>query len=147
MSEDKRPGCGVCSKCGEVIECPECRDVSEPSLTDLLELIASSAYIAYSHTLNGAGIPAHIRYFERMRHPEVGDLVLESTTMSRASAIDRIGRLKAITLEPLEGWDDIDEPTPNEKVWTITTMDGREFKWRNADFIVIPEDPFKHQGK
>lgn len=117
---------------------------------DVVELLAISAYVAWSNVLSGSNSAAQHNYFERMRHPTVGELVLEITTHRRVKAIDRIGRLISVTREPYDypDWNvSEDGPIPTREIWTIKTLDGREFRWENCDFIVIPEDPFNHPGK
>ena len=115
----------------------------------LLELIAINAYTAYRNTLIGNPPPAIKRYSERIRNPEPGDLVLEITNPG-ARAVDRIGRLKSVGMEnpPPEEVSKADydvaewgRPYPpyEERIWRIETLDGREFRWWNANFIVIPE--------
>ena len=120
--------------------------LSQSGLKELLDLLAASAYVAWSNTLCGDPSQVQKAYYERMRKPEIGDLVLEVTTFRRASSSDKIGRLLSIEDEPYPDWED-DEPAPTRKVWTIKTLDGRECRWENCDFIVIPEDPFQHQAK
>lgn len=116
----------------------------------LLELLAISAHIAYGNTLADSSGAAIKRYHERMGSPEPGDLVLEVTNW-KARAVDRIGRLKSVGMEnpPPEvvSEDDYDEaewgrpyPPYQEQIWRVETLDGREFRWWNANFIVIPEN-------
>lgn len=125
----------------------------------LLELLAISVMFAYRNTLVGNPAPAIKRYRERMSNPEPGDLVLEVTNWG-APAVDRIGRLKSMGMEnpPPEvvSEDNYDEaewgrpyPPYQEQVWRIETLDGREFRWWNANFIVIPEslEPLKLTAK
>jgi len=78
---------------------------------------------------------------------------LEITNQS-TRPIDRVGRLVSVGMEPPppevlskedydeEGWG---KPYPpyQEKVWRIRTLDGREFRWWNANFIVIPSEVAK----
>lgn len=116
-------------------------------LTEVLDLLAVNAYVAWSNVLSGCNSNAQNHYFEQMENPENGDLVLEITSMGRAESIDRIGRLISTQRVPIAGWEDEDEPAPTEQTWTIKTLDGREFTWSNANFIVIPEDSFEHKGR
>jgi len=115
----------------------------------LLELLAINAYVAYRNTLIGNPSTATKRYYERVSNPKPGDLVLEITNRG-ARVIDRIGRLLSVGVEnppPEEvSEDDYDEaewgrpwPPYQERTWRIETLDGREFRWWNANFIVIPE--------
>lgn len=125
------------------------KQVTEDLVELVLKLLAISAHQAYRNVLSGNQSPAQRAYFKRVTSPEAGDLVLEVTNW-RAPVIDRIGRLKSVQMEnpPPEvlSKDDYDEeewgrpyPPYQEKVWRLETLDGREFQWWNANFIVIPE--------
>ena len=112
---------------------------------EVLELLAVNAKVAWTNTLSGCNSKAQDYYFEQMKSPSVGDLVLETSSIGRVPAIDRIGHLQSIQDVPFKDWED-EEPAPLERTWTIKTFDGRQFTWSNADFIVIPEDAFNHKG-
>jgi hypothetical protein len=59
-----------------------------------------------------------------MRDIAPGHFVLEVTSMSRSvRAIDRVGVLLAVT---------------SSHEYTIRTVDGREHRWENAEFVRIP---------
>ncbi len=116
-----------------------------------LELLAVNAYIAHTLSICGDPSPDQARYHERMGNPVVGDLVLETTAYD-APAINRIGRLISVEMglphdfDP-DDWDtDVDGPLPEELIWTIETLDGRNFRWRNCSFITVPEDRHHHQA-
>lgn len=66
---------------------------------------------------------AHVVY-NWMRAIAPGHLVLEVTS-TRRPAIDRVGDLRTIT---------------SRHKYTIRTIDGRELRWENADFVRIPRD-------
>lgn len=104
-------------------------------LEQLLKLVAVSAYTAWKNTRD-SNCPATRHYYQRMGHPEVGDLVLETSSFGSAP-IDQIGRLLAIEPDPL--W-------PEDWSYRIQTLDNREYTWTNAQFIVIPEDRLTHPG-
>lgn len=118
------------------------------NINDLVELLAVSAYVAWSNVLSGSNSPQQDSYFKKMQSPVVGDLVLETTSIGRMDAIDRVGRLLSVQRESMkiDDWPE-DEETPTEKTWTIETFDDREFTWRNASFIIIPESEFEHKGR
>jgi hypothetical protein len=59
-----------------------------------------------------------------MRDVEVGHFVLEITDW-RAPALDRVGELLSIT---------------SGHEYTIRTIDDRELRWENADFVRVPRD-------
>ena len=88
-------------------------------------------------------------WMQRTIHPQVGDLVLEISN-PKALAIDRIGRLISHKEEdPIQLKKDYDEaawgrpyPPYLEDTYRIRTVDGREVKWTNAEFMRIPEREF-----
>lgn len=110
-----------------------------------LELLAISVYVAWHNTLCGNQSQDQNEYYKRLGNPQIGDLVLEITTMHRVAAMDRIGYLEAIEFRDAPGWDD-ESPAPKEKYWRIRKLDGELFEWSNSRFIVIPENewsPYK----
>ena len=122
-----------------------------------LHIAACSAYAAYRNTLSGTSSPSQQYYYERMSNPVIGDLVLEtsSLTMNDIRPIDRIGYLKSVLMTPYpipEYWDETTDGSWEENgldsrdVWTIQTLDDREYTWENCRFIVVPEKPYGHQG-
>ena len=112
---------------------------------DLYRLIAVCAYRAYSNSLCGSPSPKLAEYYERHVKPELGDLVLETSSVGRRKDFfDSIGRLEKIEQEPfiIEDWPE-DEETPMETVHYLKRLDGSEIRWTNASFIKIPEDFFE----
>lgn len=118
-------------------------------IDELLKVCIAGGYQAYKNSLVGNPCPAVRDYFQRVTHPQPGDLVLEITAQN-AQPIDRVGRLISVGMEnpPPEvlSEEDYDEeewgrpyPPYQEQVWRIRTFDGREFRWWNANFIVIPD--------
>lgn len=83
---------------------------------------------------------------ERARHPQVGDLVFETTHRLGARNADMaatLGVLLAVEDRPLyaaEEWDEATEgkPCPTETVYVLRTLDGRRFTWTNASIIALP---------
>ena len=119
----------------------------------LFEIIAASAYAAWSMSLQGGQSAEQKYYFERMGKPVPGDLVFEVTAGLRpANKYEhRIGRLVSVTQEPYP-WtqEEIElngEEPPSRDIWTIRLMDGTEFRWENCKFIVVPESVLGHQGR
>lgn len=122
---------------------------SQAIIDKLLAMCVACGYQAYKNTLVGNQAPAVRQYYRRITSPRPGDMVLEITKRS-APPMDRIGRLISVGIQ---------EPPPREVskgnckewarslphppyltvVWRIQTLDGREFNWWNADFIMIPE--------
>ena len=107
----------------------------------LAEWLAASAYCAYR---NARGDTQEGRdYLERCTHPELGDLVLEVSSLGMGRTLQRIGYLISVEKEPFEDWDDIGGgPAPTRDVWTIDALDGERSRWENCRFIVIPKDDY-----
>lgn len=123
--------------------------LTDEAIDKLLTMCIACGLQAYRNSLVGNPCPAVRDYFQRVTSPRPGDMVLEITNRS-APPLDRVGRLISVGMEnpPPEvlSEEDYDEeewgrpyPPYQEKVWRIRTLDGREFRWWNADFIVIPE--------
>lgn len=117
---------------------------------EVVALLKSTAYNLWQASLCEG--PQLIRdLFQELRNPQPGDLVMETTThrMKNRDPLEGIGRLVSITREPTcspEAWKESGaeegEPIPTERVWTIELIfdAGRQFRWRNADFIKIKTD-------
>lgn len=113
-------------------------------------LIAASALTLRHAVLCGSPTPNQRDIYERMHAPQDGDWVCETSTLGGwgarkdMSPLDAVGRLVRTAREkmPIEEWDEqTDGPWPTEKVWYVRTLDGREFRWVNADFVAIPGNP------
>jgi hypothetical protein len=91
--------------------------------------------------------------FDELCNPQIGDLVMETTTHQMASRdpLEGIGILiwtgdvpYFATREEARaaGYED-DELIPERKVWDIKLVfdDGRMFRWENADFIKVKTSP------
>jgi hypothetical protein len=117
---------------------------SPPFETKLIETLA---YNLYGATLVGNPAPIVKELGDRMIAYQVGDLVLECSTIymdDRYGA--RLGKLARVAIEPMftpERWYQEmeagpEEKIPEEKVWYLALPDGREFRWTNARFIAVP---------
>ena len=119
---------------------------------ELAWLIAHSGHLAHRAAMIGNPPPSTRLIFERMRNPQVGDLVLETSTYYREPwDPGALGYLDRVGLEPIcseEEWDEEEEgpyaSCPTEKVWYVRpfvpTIDGKtEVRWHNADFIALPD--------
>jgi len=67
-------------------------------------------------------------------HPHIGD------------PLNCVGMLERVTHEPVftqeewnDGGDGPDAPIPTETVYHLRTLDGRQFSWRNARMIRVPD--------
>ena len=118
----------------------------------LLEIVAASAYAAWSMSLQGGQSAEQEHYFKRMGHPVPGDLVFEVTAGVRPQKDYKhcVGRLVSVTQEPYP-WTqeeiELNGDPPCRDIWTIRLIDGSEFRWENCSFIVVPESVFRHQGR
>ncbi len=63
--------------------------------------------------------------FQWMSAVAPGHVVLEITSVTRASAMDRVGVLLSIK---------------SSREYTIRTIDGRGLRWENATFVRIPRN-------
>lgn len=118
-------------------------------LCNLATLVRRTIYNAYCATMVGNPAKVTSMYYDRASKPEIGDLVIESTTVhgmrhANATDLDGVGILEEIALEPFvfEGdpdfvWDEQVEgrPHPTERVYYIRTFDGRKFRWVNARMV------------
>lgn len=115
---------------------------------DLMRLLEVTAYNHYLACLVGNPAPRVAAMYQHLTSPQVGDMVLETSTIYDESRVGmRFGRLVRVASEPMytpEEWADggsgPDEPIPHERVWYIELADGREFRWVNASFIAVPTE-------
>lgn len=123
-----------------------------------LEAVATALrrniYCAYSATLVGSPAEVTRRYSDRARTPQIGDMVIEASTVygmrhENATDLDGVGILEEISQErvifdgdPDFVWDEEEEghPHPTEKVFYIRTLDGRRFRWTNANMVAAVTD-------
>jgi hypothetical protein len=119
------------------------------SAADLLRLLEVSAYNLYLATLVGHPAPSVEQTGRRMRTPQIGDVVLETSTIWRDDRLGaRLGKLVRTAMEPVwtadewrEAGEDENTPIPTQRVWYLELPDGREYRWHNASFIAIPPTP------
>lgn len=117
-------------------------------LERLATTLRRSIYNAYMATLVGDAPEVTKRYYKRASKPQIGDLVTEATTIGgmrhdNATDLDGVGILEDVTWEPVDFgdpdfvWDEAEEgrPHPTEQVFYIRTLDGRRFRWVNANFV------------
>lgn len=114
----------------------------------LATILRRTIYNAYLATLVGNPVDVTRRYYERAKAPQIGDLVTEASTVygmrhEGATDLDGVGILEEIAWEkvvfgdPDFVWEEKVEgrPHPTEKVYYIRTLDGRRFRWTNANFV------------
>ena len=125
-------------------------------LREAVRLIGCATHAAYMCTLRG-DIPAGSS--DNFK-PQVGRLVMECSSFYYAfqqhgfergyDPLNCIGTLERIASEPLktpeewnEGIEDKSEweVPPDESVHYLRTLDGREYRWTNCMFILVPDTP------
>lgn len=119
--------------------------VSKAQLEEAARLVCCSAYAAYMATLRGDVPAGSHKNFDAV----VGRTVFEWAMFRMGGRIlDCIGVLERMEREPIctpEQWaadgEDQNEPIPTEMAWHIRTLDGREVRWTNALFILVPDSP------
>lgn len=100
--------------------------VTDGQVEILADALAATGAQLWKMSLNNT--VAADRVFQWMRVVAPGQLVLEITNI-RSPAIDTVGELLAI-----EG------SSEYERIYTIRTLDGREVRWDNAEFVRIPRN-------
>lgn len=123
-------------------------DITKEQLEHAARLVCSSAYAAYMSTLRGDVPAGSNKNFEAV----VGRTVFECMMwrMGKANILDCVGVLERMEREPIcaeEQWRDPvngygaypHDPVPTEQVWYIRTLDGREVRWTNALFVLVPD--------
>lgn len=110
---------------------------------NLARLVAHSGYLAWTNTLVGDRAPVVTDCNKRMRDPQIGDLVLETSTYYREPwDPGALGWLLSVDQEPW--YTEEDGTVLIEQVWYVEPFVPRadgEFKvrWTNAMFIALPD--------
>jgi hypothetical protein len=107
------------------------QDCELDPLGHLARTIRIFGFNCYEVMISPSGLPRNL--YQRMKHPELGDLVFEPGNAIHApdsSHIDAVGFL-------------IETGTVGNHVWKehftrILTLDGREVRWTNASFLASP---------
>jgi hypothetical protein len=143
------------------LSCDTWLDHNEPCTCGLAERVATAkmqrlleitAYNLYMATLVGNPAPRVKQLYDRITKPQVGDMVLETSTIWMEDRNGtRMGKLLRVVREPMytdEEWSEMREPIPLDTFWYIELPDGSEFRWYNCGFIAIPPriDAYQHFG-
>jgi hypothetical protein len=111
--------------------------VKKMSAIDPIELAATairhSTHAAYKLALRGDH-----RAYIGFTNPDIGEMACEHSTVYRPTTPNKfaVGTLHRITQEPFPGEWGEDEP-PLERVWYIVGLDGKEYRWTNAEFLRV----------
>ena len=116
---------------------------------DFRRLLYVNAYQVYMGTLHSCSAPITRELAEIIRAPRPGDLVMEISTIYMPERDEfRFGRLLRKVNEPTrtqEEWAEEggrqDEAVPMQIVWYIELPDAREYRWHNAGFIRVLDEP------
>jgi len=120
-------------------------------LQALATTMRRAIYNAYRATI-GCNTDVMRAYQARASQPRVGDLVIEATTIygvrhEGGTDLDGIGTLEEIACEPIGlgdpdfTWDEAEDgPRPTEEAFYLRTLDGRRFRWINAQIIAAVRD-------
>ncbi len=109
---------------------------------DLSQVLIACAQSLATLTLT---LTAHkTEWAKRLRSPQVGDLVVE-TTAHRSPALHRVGRLTAVADEPCytaDQWNEGKEgrPMPTAVLFTIELLNGDMMRWTDCVFVSLPRE-------
>ena len=131
------------------IKLSESEALSDP-VQAIVRLLELSVIKIWSSVLTGNQCENVRKTYEDMGNPQPGDLVIEMSTVYRRTMQDKsprsicgIGYLESVTFEPycsIEKWreDGNEDDVPKERVFNLTLLDGRKFRWVNAMFLKVP---------
>lgn len=131
------------------------QDTEKPGV---YRLLAIAGFQAYNNSLVGNPAPSVRAYFHRAHNPEVGDLVVETSTIwMKKWNPAALGWLLEDTREPVQTDEEHDamlaegdywkesaeghDAIPTERIFYIDVLDPEvpsPFRWHNASFIMIP---------
>ena len=113
-------------------------------------ILEVQAYAHYTACREARESPEHQALYRRITHPQVGDLVLEISTIRDPSLVGlRLGRLERVAIEesPVSAedreWYRTHYPTtplPSGRFWYLRLIDGRLHRWYGARFITVLTD-------
>lgn len=114
-----------------------------------LELVArtlrTATYRAWMLSLTNNRMA--VRSYEEMKAPEVGQMVVELTTIwARAFDLKGVGELVLVAQERIdlggEPWDEVFQgtPCPTEPVYYVKNLDGTVTRWTNCQLLACPAD-------
>lgn len=112
----------------------------DPEQCELIWLLAHATLALWDACLVGNPAPVVQEMYERMRHPQIGDVVLEHGTRWFKDWPERaLGRLVDVEKDPLGGH--------YYFVASLYFEDHLITRWENASFIALPVDETAYLGK
>jgi hypothetical protein len=116
--------------------------LEHPEAEQFARIIWQATMAAWSLCLGGGDYPAKRERYGRMKKPQPGDMVVEASAgLRKLDCSYAVGWLIREAREPIEieEWNvEEDGPIPDEKVVYITSIDGREVRWVNCEFLQVP---------
>ena len=105
----------------------------------LCALLREQVYRVWDLAVLNARNPTALQRFEAMQDVVPGKIVCE-TSLRVGDPRNSIGLLLEVGQQPRPDWDEAEDgPNLGERYWLIRTLDGRDFRWTNAMFVVVPE--------
>lgn len=120
---------------------------------EIIRLLVVNAYHAWNNCLVGDPTPRIAELYKELSNPQVGDMVLETSTFGRKRRTPAIGRLTKVAREPAyptDEWNESEDgPMPLDTFWYLTGLDGDEQRWANCTFIKVLEQyrPLSRAGE
>lgn len=129
----------------------------DEALETTSKVLLVAARTLWRSVLHGCNTPSRVMLSKRMSEPVPGDWVYESSTSygsGKFPALERLGVLARTTWEPVQmEWNvETDGPHPTEEVFYLDLLDGRQYRWTNANMIAFavatPDGPkdFESRG-
>lgn len=112
---------------------------------DPIDLLTVSAYMTYKLSLCATATTTGRDFFNEIKNPEIGDLVMEISTLGRRDNKTAIGKLVKIEQAAIcskKEWKESRESgaIPTEKRFTIETLYAsgpKRVHWTNCTFIKV----------
>lgn len=102
--------------------------MTDVSLNEIAKTLRLFACNAYEGTMSCPDGKSGAVLYERMKHPLIGDLVVEWSSATRSAVDSHINAVGYLLHQ-------------DGASYRIRTLDGREEEWSNAFFIAIVENP------
>jgi hypothetical protein len=110
---------------------------------DAAVLLAALAKELWSSALVGTGTPEGRERFQRMRQPQLDDVVFVWLTRRDADPAGTVGRFDSCW-SYLTEWDEERRCWSGYEVYGIELLDGRYAKWENVELLALPPTLTEH---